>query len=294
MDQDNVNLLGAFASFDGFEAILPVLLNTNSTSTSLLALQGLFRIEEDVCSGQFLPFVFEKIRELLRKWRCESPLDGAYGGAYNRVVPFLRSLTIFKHLEVPLFIDDYGDKRLMSNYGKNVEKILIDLDTPIVHVTHSKEKIKIVVEQQFTPSDNKNSIEGTWFSPKRELGHPQYMQSMFGNWAFETTLRNLGVSGIRQGEIVSYKNEVNFILYASSDTIPQNPDLHKATDAALRRDNPDAYSHVSIFVPSRFLRQKDEQFKEVIQNIYKITHGPFCVKVKRNVIWACEDLQAEN
>ena len=289
MGQDNVNPLGAFATFIGFETTIDALFqNTNSASVALLALEGLFRIEEDVNSGQFSPFKLENIRESLRKWRCESPLDGAYEGAFKRVVPFLRNLTIFKTLEVPLFIDDYGDKRLMGDYGENVEQILIDLDTPIVHVTHSKEKKKIDRQKRFLPSDNKNSVDGTWFSPKRELDRP----SIFGNWAFETTLRQLGVSSIRQGEIVSYKNQVNFILYAS-DTFPQNPVvLRKATDAALRRNNPDAYSLLSIFVPSRFLQQQGEQFQELIADVYQIAHGPFCVKVKRNVISCCTELDA--
>ena len=287
MDQDSVNPLEAFATFKEFETRIDALFqNTNSASVALLALEGLYRIEEDVNSGQFTPFMLENIRESLRKWRCESPLYGAYGGV--EVVPFLRKLTIFKTLKVPLFIDDYGDKLLMNNYGENVEQILIDLDTPIVHVTHSKEKTKIVEQKRFLPSHNRNSVDETWFSPTRELDR----SSIFGNWAFETTLRQLGVSSIRQGEIVSYKNQVNFTLYAS-DTFPQNPVvLSKATDAALRRNNPDAYSLLSIFVPSRFLQQRGEQFQEFIAGVYRIAHGPFCVKEKRNVISCCTELDA--
>ena len=93
MDQDNVNLLGAITSFRDYEAtmnaLLPALENTNSASAALLALEGLFRIEQEVGRGQrsLTPFMLEKIRELLRKWRCESPLNGAYQGTfYDSVV----------------------------------------------------------------------------------------------------------------------------------------------------------------------------------------------------------------
>ncbi|CAB3987024.1 Hypothetical predicted protein [Paramuricea clavata] len=352
---DPVDLLSAFTSGHGFEtmmnALLPALNNANSAAAAVLALEGLFRIEENVHSGQFIyEFnVREGIREFLRKWRCESPLDQAYGGAYGRAKTFLRSLTIFETLQVPLFIDDYGKKRLMSHYmylvdkhkqtraiqtqaiqtmsrqpvpvsidNIDIEVIHIDLDTPIVHVTHTEQKDSIVANQMFIPSSNKNSIEGVWFAPKSQLlmGNPPLLQSVYGNWAFETTLRSLGVAapaqvvGIRQGETVSYKDEVNFILYAS-DTVPPWP-VTKATDSALRlfECNPNAYGVVSIFVPSRFLPQVPQQrvitqqrvmpqqvfmpqqlFMQGVNTLlYQIDHRRFCVKEKRNIIPICEEL----
>jgi hypothetical protein len=111
---------------------------------------------------------------------------------------------------------------------------------------------------------------------------------MFGSWAFETTLRKLGVSGIHQGEIVSYKREVNFIVYAS-DTLP--PDTaKKATDDAVQSSQNDleAYSVVSIFVPSRFLPQGF--MKGVIADPYPIPHRPICVKEKRRDVSSCKEL----
>ena len=294
MDQDNVNLLRAFTSFDGFQAtmneLLPVLQHTNSASAALLALEGLYRIEADVGSGQFSvkPVIHEKIRDLLRKWRCESPLDGAYRGAFDKLVPFLRSLTIFQILEVPLFIDNYGKKRLMKQYGNVVEPILITLETPIVHVTHEVQKDQIVANG-FKPSNNKNIIEGIWFSPKYQLGDPP--TSVYGNWAFETTLKKLSgqIRGIRQGEIVAYKQEVNFIVYAG-DTASQSL-VVKATENAtkLSQEDPNAYAAVSIFVPSRFLPQHGVP-KAAFGEPYYVYHRPFCVQEKRKVLPSCGDL----
>ena len=286
MAQDNVNPLGAFATFNGFETTINALFqNTNSASVALLALEGLFRIEEDVKSDQFTLSMSENIREFLRKWRCESPLNGAYEGAFKRVVPFLRNLTIFKTLEVPLFIDDYGDKRLMSDYGEYVEQILIDLDTPIVHVTHTEQK-DMIAAVGLMPSNNKNIIEGLWFSP-RYLGDP--LTSVYGNWAFETTLGRLGVPGLRQGEVVAYKNEVNFIVYAS-DTVPQSPVVKATENAVKSRHGPNAYAAVSIFVPSRFLSEPGNATLAKFEQPYQVLHGPFCVPVKRKVLQFCVDL----
>ena len=292
------------------------------------------------------------ILEFLRKWRCEPRL---YTEIYNaETKEFLKSLTIFKNLDVPLFIDDYGRKRLMSHFidvvenfknlesgqatfssleGKQfpvkmkvypepkfsgliigipigsrgklywveAEKIYIEvipisllLDTPIVHVTHTVQKDSIVAGQKLEPSDNKNSVKGIWFSPKYNLSDPQDMieTSVYGRWAFETTLRRLGVSGIRQGEIVSYdyKNEVNFILYAS-DTVPPDPVMTKASDEAvmLSENNADAYAAMSIFVPSRFLLQQGEAFCQAFKQPYVLPHKRFCVKAKRSGI-PCNEL----
>ena len=174
----------------------------------------------------------------------------------------------------------------MSDYGdQNIEDIDIDLDTRIVHVSHTVEKDQIVLNQLFVPSNNKNIIRGVWFSPESQLGNPP--RSVYGSWAFKTTLRSLGVRWLRQGEIVSYKNEVNFILYAS-DTVSPNP-VRKATDEKLSERNPNAYAAVSIFVPSRFLPQDAAAFGVAFGVPGDVSHQPFCVKVKRNVIAHCDD-----
>jgi hypothetical protein len=291
------------------------------------------------------------IREFLRKWQCE---PRPYVETYNTVTKkFLKSLTIFKNLGVPLFTDNYGRKTLMSDYidlvenvktfkdfakkynlsgqatleGEQVdvkwkvnlnffdlmigirrcgsvpwyvyaENIYIEvipisllLDTPIVHVTHTAEKVSIVKDQKLKPSDNKNSVEGIWFSPKYNLSDPQDVieTSVYGLWAFETTLRRLGVSGIRQGEIVSYKNEVNFILYAS-DTVPPDPVMKKASGDAVKffKNNADAYAAMSIFVPSRFLLQ-GEAFGQAFKQPYELSHKGFCVKARRSET-TCKEL----
>ena len=250
MDRDNINLVAAFASFDQCRTMIKALLqNTNSASVALLALEGLFRIEQDVDRNQFR-YVKEEIRDLLRKWRCES-LDGEYTELRRDI---LKRLTIFGTLKVPLFIDEYGTKRLMKQFNGVVEPIDITLDTPIVHVTYTLQKNQIVAKKGFIPSDEKNVIAGSWFSPMYQLGNDP-PTSPDGNGALETTLKKLGVSGIRQGEIVSYEQEVNFIVYAS-DTDPQSL-VVKATENAVKlfQGDPNAYTAVSIFVPSRFLPQ---------------------------------------
>ena len=302
----------------------------------------------------------EAIREFLRKWRCE---PRPYMKTYNtETKEFLKSLTIFKTLDGPLFIDDYGGKRPMSHYielekncrdlannyeglkercnsrydqamfsslgGKqvpvkttthpdysglligmgsgpfwvdaenfNIEDIPIDLDTPIVHVTHTVQKDLIVAGQKLDPSDNKNSVKGIWFSPKYQLGDPEgVMKSVYGNWAFETTLSKLqGVAGIRQGEIVSYPNEVNFILYACSDTEPPDPVMKKATNDAVKlsKDREYAYTTVSIFVPSRFLPQQGAAFSQAFEQLHKVSHRGFCVKARRSGT-TCNELGKKN
>ena len=297
MDQDNVNLLGAITSDDYkamMNALLPALEDTNSASVTLR--EGLFRIKEEVDRGQrsLTPGMKERIRELLRKWRCESPLFGAYGGDFNSVVPFLRKLTIFKTLEVPLFIDNYGDKEMISHYqglalenNEPTETIPITLETPIVHVTHTLQKENIVDNARLMPSNNKNIIEGLWFSPRYQLGDPP--KSVYGNWAFETTLGRLGVRSLRQGEVVAYKNEVNFIVYAS-DTVPPQSPVFKATENAVQsRHGPDAYAAVSIFVPSRFLPEPGDALAGFGEP-YQVLHAPFCVPERRRVLQACVDV----
>ena len=301
-------ILSDFISFHGLDGNAPQACNNlDSAVNAFLKLQNL------VNSGHiFSPVVLENIREFLRRWRCESPLVGTYN---HRTFQMLRNLTIYSILDVPLFIDTYGQKRLMSEYVCNstaiktnpryradvqqclrgvapescdVEIISPDLDTPIVHVTHTLQKNQIVAMKGFIPSDKKNIITGLWFSPRCKPRNQ--LTSRYGNWAFETTLRKLGVSGIRQGEIVSYKQEVNFILYAS-DTVQLSPILKATENAAkLSQNRLDAYTVVSIFVPSRFLPQSDPPTLAAFGEPYQVSHEPFCVQVKRGELKECPDL----
>ena len=267
---------------------LAAFMNKKSASVPLLALEELqLCVQKVVQSSQVGGgSELERVRDMLRKWRCESR-ESALSRAYERtVVSFLRRLSIFIQLEVPLFIDDYGQRRYMSEFS-DTEPVSFGLDTPIVHVTHVRKKERIVQHQAFVDSDNRNIIPGTWFSPKSQLGNPP--KSMFGNWAFETTLRNLGVKGIREGEIVSYKYEVNFIFYAS-DTEPSSPAEIATADAVELSQRANAYRHVSIFVPSKFLPQPGEAFQQAVQGPFKILHGDFCVQQKRGVIDFCPSL----
>ena len=291
---DQIDLSKPFKSVAGLEEmmndLLPALHNANLSVVAFFALEGLIRVDKDCngrgnARGEASESVIETIRTFLRKWRCESPLDASYTFRPAVVSKFHRSLTIFKNLEVPLFIDSYGEKRLMSEYDHRVN-IHFNLDTTIVHMTHTTAKDKIVEDKRLKPSDNKNIIAGTWFVPNQ----PQ--SSVYGNWAFETTLRKLGVRGIRQGEIVSYKQEVNFILYAS-DTENLAP-VQIATENAVKRSqrHSEAYTAVSIFVPAKFLPQSDEEFDAAFGQPNEVPHGPFCVKVKRNVMMHCPYVQA--
>lgn len=275
MSERQINLLAAFTSWDRCSNMYVQLmeaLKDAGLDVTVLALEGLSRIENDVKSDQFPGGVGNKVRDVLRQWRCESPLRGAYSGAYKRVPKFLRSLTIFTTFKVPLFIDDFGKKELLTNYTDS-EDIRIDEETAIFHVTHSQEAEKIVKEQQLKPSDNKNIIEGTWFGLDES-------PSVYGSESFQTTLRDLGIKGLRQGEIVSYKHEVNVILYAEEGAT-EFKGLKKPTDEAVKKRNSNAYIHVSIFVPAKFLPSPDE-FKEVISGPKKVLHGPFCVRKKRS------------
>ena len=149
MSERQINLLSAFTSWDDCSNMCVKLmeaLKDAAPEVTILALEGLYRIENDVESGQLTNGQFIEVREVLRKWRCESPLIGAYSGAYKRVPKFLRNLTIFKTLKVPLFVDDFGEKKLLNNYT-GLEDIHINEKTAIFHVTHSPEAEKIVKEQ---------------------------------------------------------------------------------------------------------------------------------------------------
>ena len=274
-----MDLLNAFTSYDSnskmVNDLLTILDNTDA-AVAVLALEGLSRIEEVVDSRQFtVEYTGEKIKELLRKWRCESPMNEAYTGAWRRVPLFLRSLTIFKTFEVPLFIDDYGRKELLSSYESRIEDIDIDGETPIYHVTHSEEAKKILEEKRLKPSNNKNIIEGCWFGQLDNDGC-----SVYGSHAFATTLSRLGIKRLHQGEIVSYKNEVNVILYAADDEEAELSGLKKPKLTAEEVAS-GAYVKVSIFVPSSFLTDVD--FDEVVSKPTKVKHGPFCIKELRSV-----------
>ena len=148
MSERQINLLAAFTSWDRCSNMfvkLMLVLKDAGLDVTVLALEGLSRNESNVKSGQLGQF--NEVREVLRKWRCESPLRGAYSEAYKQAPKFLRSLTIFKTLKVPLFVDDFGEKKLLNNYT-GLEDIHINEKTAIFHVTHSPEAEKIVKEQQ--------------------------------------------------------------------------------------------------------------------------------------------------
>lgn len=266
-NQDNVDLFGAFTSSAAFYEVCEKLLNQADLAVALLALECLSRIENNVSRRQFFYANMPKeILDLLRRWR-----NGIISGYNSTTEMVLRQLTIFKTLEIPLFIDNYGKKNLLSGYEATVN-LTIDLHDPIYHVTHQEEAMSIAGSKELRGTDNKNIIEGCWFglSPS----------SVYGNRAFETTLWKLGVSGLRQGEVVSYKQEVNVILYANDEA--DTDGIKKPTDEAARiyhKEN-SMYVKVSIFVPKRFL-PKTNVFDGVIRGPSAIEHGPFCVREKR-------------
>ena len=158
---NEINLLEAFLSYEEFgKKVKNLMKSTADPETKLLALEGLNRIESDVQRKQDGDYeMLQQVRSFQREWRCESPLKGAYSKFYW-VPRFLRSLTIFKSYHVPLFIDNYGEKQLLSSYEQK-EDVVINKDTPIFHVTHSEEKENIVKDCNIQPSDNKNIIKGT-------------------------------------------------------------------------------------------------------------------------------------
>ena len=283
----NIDLLSTFLTFRGctevFEKVIEALKDADP-AVAVLALEGLFCIEEKVNSKQFPGVPESQVKNILRKWRCESPLSWGY--ETDRAPKFLKGLTIFKTLQVPLFIDNYGNKELLSSF-KPEEKmdVRIDGDTPIFHVTHQEEAERIASEGNFQPSDNKNIIKGTWFG----LDNPTDSSSVYGSNSFETTLSKLGVEGLHQGEVVSYKYEVNVILYAADDDGCNWSGLKKPTDEAVNKINEGAYVKVSIFVPARFLNAISDKFDEVVSGPTKVDHGSFCVREKRSD-YECKEL----
>ena len=283
----NIDLLSAFLTFrsctEVFEKVIEALKDADP-AVAVLALEGLFCIEEKVNSKQFPGVPESQVKNILRKWRCESPLSWAY--ETDRAPKFLKGLTIFKTLQVPLFIDNYGNKELLSSF-KPEEKmnVRIDGDTPIFHVTHQEEAERIASDGKFQPSDNKNIIKGTWFG----LDNPTDSSSVYGSNSFETTLSKLGVEGLHQGEVVSYKYEVNVILYAADGDGCNWNGLKKPTDEAVNKINEGAYVKVSIFVPARFLNAISDKFHVVVSGPTKVGHGPFCVREKRSY-YECREL----
>ena len=84
MSERHINLLSAFTSWDGCSNMfvkLMLVLKDAGLDVTVLALEGLSRNENNVKSDQFPGCVGNKVRDVLRKWRCESPLTGAYYGA---------------------------------------------------------------------------------------------------------------------------------------------------------------------------------------------------------------------
>ena len=290
-----VDLSEAFMTHSSFKEVLGNLLQLFDTAkdpvVAILALEGLFRIEVDVRSGQFKDGDWDKVRNFLRKWRCETSQQGKYSKRRRKV---LRGLTIFKTLNVPLFIDTYGKKELLSSFGETQE-ILIDANTEICHVTHKEEKKSILKDKQLKPTNRKNIIEGCWFGLARNDNDEIIQESVYGTFSFKTTLFKLRVTKLRQGEIVCYKNEVNVILYADNnfgddalddETLKSKADftgLKKPTEKYVKESNNDAYVKVSIFVPSRFLPLPDDsEFWEVFSKPVKVSHKPFCVRAMRS------------
>ena len=265
-NEERVDLIVALKEPDAFEKIIEKLLNQADPTVGVLALEGLFRIKNQGRTRQR-----EEIRSFLRRWRNDNR------SGYQRMPNLkkdLRELTIFKTLDVPLFIDDYGYKDLLSSY-KIIEEAVIDpLNVTIYHVTHLKEAMSIAINKELRGSDEKNIMEGCWFGIDLE---PEKPKSVYGSRYFETTLSKLRVGGLRQGEIVYYTNEVNVILYADEEGDADG--VIKPTEAGAwrRHSNLYAYVKVSIFVPKRFL-PKPEKFDQVISGPFKAEHGDMCVR----------------
>ena len=267
-NQDIVDSFDAFGSSEAFKKEFEKLLNHPDPAVAVLALRGLFCIENEAGRGQ------ERIRSFLGRWRNDS--RGSCSKYDETTKTVLRKLTIFKTHEVPLFIDDFGTKNLLSSYDET-EDMHINLDTDaIYHVAHFHEAMSIANSKELRASDNKNVVEGCWFGLIRESP----TTSEYGSRAFKTTLSKLGVRGVRQGEIVSYEEEVNVILYADDEG--DTDGVKKPTEESAKRHhkNPKMYVKVSIFVPKRFL-PKPDNFDQVISGPYKVKHDGFCVRRRR-------------
>ncbi|XP_015767984.1 PREDICTED: uncharacterized protein LOC107346686 isoform X9 [Acropora digitifera] len=279
-NEEKVDLIMALKDDHGFQKAIEKLLNQADPTVGVLALEGLFRIKNQGTTEQR-----EEIRSFLQRWRNDN--RSGYQPIHN-LKKDLRELTIFKTHEVPLFIDDYGDKNLLSSYEETEEEVIDSLNEKIYHVTHLEEAMSIAINKELKGSNNKNIMEGCWFGIDSK---PEKPKSVYGSRYFETTLSKLGVGGLRQGEIVYYKQEVNVILYADNEGDADG--VKKPTDASARRwhGNRSAYVKVSIFVPKRFL-PKPDKFDQVISGPFKVEHGGFCVRAKRT-FKACFELSCE-
>ncbi|XP_015767987.1 PREDICTED: uncharacterized protein LOC107346686 isoform X12 [Acropora digitifera] len=279
-NEEKVDLIMALKDDHGFQKAIEKLLNQADPTVGVLALEGLFRIKNQGTTEQR-----EEIRSFLQRWRNDN--RSGYQPIHN-LKKDLRELTIFKTHEVPLFIDDYGDKNLLSSYEETEEEVIDSLNEKIYHVTHLEEAMSIAINKELKGSNNKNIMEGCWFGIDSK---PEKPKSVYGSRYFETTLSKLGVGGLRQGEIVYYKQEVNVILYADNEGDADG--VKKPTDASARRwhGNRSAYVKVSIFVPKRFL-PKPDKFDQVISGPFKVEHGGFCVRAKRT-FKACFELECK-
>ena len=264
-NEERVDLIVALKEPDAFEKIIEKLLNQADPTVGVLALEGLFRIKNQGRTRQR-----EEIRSFLRRWRNDNR------SGYRRIPNLekaLGELTIFKTHEVPLFIDNYGDKNLLSSYETTEEAVIDPLNVTIYHVTHLKEAMSIAINKELRGSYNKNIMEGCWFGIDLK---PEKPKSVYGSRAFKTTLSKLRVGGLRQGEIVYYKNEVNVILYADNkgdaDGVKKPTQKGAQICHGTRMD-----VKVSIFVPKRFL-PKPHKFDEDISGPFKVEHSGICVR----------------
>ena len=271
-NQDIEDSFDAFGRPDALKEEFEKLLSQADRTERVPALEGLSITEDEAGRGQET-----RIRSFLRRLRNDSPgSPSKYNESTKNV---LRKLNIFKTHEVPLFIDDYGWKNLLSSY-RETEDVGIDLHAPICHVTHFHEAMSIVHSKEVKASDNKNILEGCWFSVESPT------ESVYGSRAFKTTLSKLGVGCLRQGEIVSYKHEVNVILYADDKGDEGDTDgvknLKPTKEGARIHHGGKSgmYVKVSIFVPKRFL-PKPDNFDQVISGPYKVKHDGFCVRARR-------------
>ena len=265
-NQNRVHLLDSFQRLDAFEKEL---LYQADPTAAVLDLERRLGIENEGGRGQ------ETIRRVLRRWRNDYGPNAKYDAGTKN---YLRELSIFETRGVPVFIDDYGDKNVLSSYSKT-EEVVIKPDDSIYHVTHLKEAMSIACTKELKASDKKNIMEGCWFGIDLK---PEKPESVYGSRAFKTTLSKLGVGGLRQGEIVSYKHEVNVILYADNEGDADG--VKKPTEEGAWRWHTDIrdylYVKVSIFVPKRFL-PKPDNFDQVISGPFKVEHSGFCVRAKR-------------
>lgn len=276
-------LVDAFMNYDGFSEflrkfVIPTVQNPVDPTASILVLQALYNIEERVHSQQFQMSgdLRVKLKEILRRWRCQSQPNIEYN---QRVALLLSSLNIFKEFGVPLFTDNFGKKQRLSDYEDTEVINSIDENTNIVHVTHKEEAEKISIDRKFKPSANKNIIPGCWFGLPADDSH-------YGTYSFRTTLSALGIKGLHQGEIVSYKREVNVILYADDEEVGFNS-LEKPTlEAVKNKHGRHAYVHESIFVPERFLQVED--FPQVVEKD-RIERHTMCIRQLRTG-YTCNEL----